>query len=147
TVPAGPRQPTLTIGSAAAGRLPAVGLSSASDGQGLDATEIRRLAALHPAHPRGDLGLDRPGWEGSLRQASDEAQALGVPLEVALFVDDAAEEQLAALRSELEQVKPSVVRWLVLHRADHATSSTAPRWVSLARAALRDSCPGARFGI
>ncbi len=74
--------------------LPRLGLGVASHGQPLSQTELARLQALNLAHLRVDLKLAQPDYAALLRQASAEARALGVVLEVALHLTGAAAEEL-----------------------------------------------------
>ncbi|MEA3346369.1 MAG: hypothetical protein U9Q78_09065 [Chloroflexota bacterium] len=66
--------------------------------------DLTRLEALNLAHLRVDLHLSRPGCGAALRRAAAEGQALGAPLEVALFLSDAAEDELQALLGLLEEM-------------------------------------------
>ena len=78
-----------------------------------------------------------------MRQAAADAGNLDVPLEVAVFVSDAAASELAALKTLLAEVKPAVATWLVFH----TTEKTVPeKWARLAREALASYAPRARFG-
>ncbi len=124
-------------------RLPAIGLGIAGRGAALTETETARLRALALAHLRLDLTLSAPGWEARLERATDEARALGVGLEIALFLTDAAEAELPALRASLERFQPPVARWLIFH----AGAKSTPREIILqARRALADYAPNAPMG-
>ena len=70
--------------------LPRIGLGVASHGQPLSERELDRLRALHVAHLRVDLNLASDDYGALLRQAGEQARALGVSLEVALTLSDAA---------------------------------------------------------
>ncbi|MCS7221073.1 MAG: hypothetical protein RML36_02800 [Anaerolineae bacterium] len=113
--------------------LPSLGLGVASHGRPLNSREIERLRALHLSHLRVDLDLAGPGYEAALYQATAEAQALGVSLEIALFLSDEAERELKALSDLLARIRPPVERWLVFH---HREKSTSERWAILAREIL-----------
>jgi D-apionolactonase len=115
--------------------LPRLGLGIASHGQPLSEGEISRLRALNLAHLRVDLALDTPAFAATLRQATAEAAALGVQLEIALHLTDNAEAELQGLRAALAEIAPPVARWLVFHRGEKTTSD---RWLTLARTALAD---------
>ncbi|MCU0502319.1 MAG: hypothetical protein MUC51_11235, partial [Anaerolineae bacterium] len=83
-------------------------------GAPLTATEISRLRTLNLGHLRADLVLADPAHPARLRQATAEAQALDVPLEIALRISpEAAVAQMAVLRLLLNEVRPNVCRWLV----------------------------------
>ncbi len=107
--------PTFAIDAAApSSPLPPIGLGMASHGAPLTATEISRLRALNLRHLRVDLVLADAAYPARLRQATAEARALGVPLEIALRISpDNADGELAALRRLLDELRPNVCRWLV----------------------------------
>ncbi len=113
--------------------LPRIGLASASHGEPLSTTALQRLAALHLAHLRVDLRLQNAGYEVALRRAWSEASAINCALEVAVFVSDAAAEELVALRTLIDQLKPKISQWLIFHIAEKTTSE---RWITLARQLL-----------
>jgi hypothetical protein len=123
--------------------LPRVGLGMASHGEPLSAAEVERLRALHLSHLRVDLNLSG-AVDVPLRHAVDAAHALGVPLEVALFVsDDAARELEYFATVTLPAFRPSVCTWLIFHVAEKSTSA---RWIEMARQFLEGYDSGARFG-
>lgn len=130
--------PTLSVGNTAIGRLPRIGLETASHGRPLGAGEIGLLRGLHLAHLRAALHFNRPDWEARLRQAGREAEALGVELELALFLGGKAEQEagreLQVLRSVLESQAFPVCTWLVFH---HGEKSTSGSWIELARSVLQ----------
>ena len=131
------------IGRSVSHPLPRVGLGTASHGEPLSPQEIERLKALEPAHLRVDLVLSRPEYPARLRQATADARNLGIPLEAAVFVSDAAASELAALKTLLAEVKPPVSTWLVFH----TTEPTVPeKWARLAREALASYAPKAKVG-
>jgi len=106
---------TFPIDAAApASPLPPIGLGMASHGAALTATEISRLRALNLRQLRVDLVLADATHPARLRQATAEAQALGVPLEIALLISaDDAHVALGALRRLLDELRPTVCRWLI----------------------------------
>jgi hypothetical protein len=122
--------------------LPPIGLGLASHGLPLSARELERLRRLNLGHLRVDLQLANDDY-GALIEASRQARALGVPLEVALRLSDAAEAELAALASALPAIKPPVRAWLIFHADDH---STRPGWGRLARERLASYGAAALFG-
>ena len=73
---------------------------------------------LNLSHLRVDIDLTQPDYESGLRQAIDEARALGVSLELALFLTDAAEKELQAFAEVVEQVKPPVGTYLIFHKTE-----------------------------
>src|SRR5687768_14979614 len=122
--------------------LPQIGLAVASHGRPLTATEVGRLRALRLAHLRADVALHRDGWDADLRRAAEQADAFGVPLELAVFVSDAAEAELGSLAAAWEALRPPVRTWLVFHRGE---KSTRHEWVALGRGMLAHLDPAARF--
>jgi len=123
--------------------LPAIGVEVASHGQALSKTEAARLRALRLAHLRVLLALAAEEWPQEFQRAVAQARALGVPLEVALFLSDVVEEELAALTAALKRSRPSVMRWLVF---DSGKQTTTAHSVQLARAHLTSINPQAVIG-
>ena len=124
-------------------RLPKIGLGMASHGQRLTGRELRRLQALHLSHLRVDMHLSQTGWRGVLKRASEEARALGIKLEVGLFVSDSAQAELKAFRTFLVETTPQVARWIVFHEQK---KSTPAEMVRLARNILADYDPAILVG-
>jgi hypothetical protein len=134
---------TFSVNSSSAGPLPRLGLGVASHGQPLSNTELTRLEALNLSHLRLDLRLFEPGYEENLRRTTIEANALGVSLEVAIILSDAAEDELKKLTSLLAEVRPPVWAWLIFHSAE---ATTGEAWVKLAREHLAGYDPAAKIG-
>jgi hypothetical protein len=118
------------------GRLPQLGLASASHGVALTPREIELLRALRPVHLRVDLHLAQPGYQSDLLQAAGEAAALEARLEVALFLTKNATAELTALQSALLNLRVPIARWLIYHETERATPE---RDLALARRLLRAS--------
>ncbi|MBM3236570.1 hypothetical protein FJZ31_09760 [Candidatus Poribacteria bacterium] len=125
------------------GSLPHIGLGMASHGRPLNGRELERLKALNLSHLRVDLNLSELSYKDILKQAVVEANALGVSLEVALFLSDATEEELSAFVKELQKVKPRVSAWLIFHLAE---KSTTEQWVRIVRRYLSNYAPEAKIG-
>lgn len=123
--------------------LPRVGLGIASHGQSLTDQELNRLRALNLSHLRVDLKLSEVDYPVKLRRAWQEARALNLRLEVALFLSDRAKVELQALRAEIETIKPQVGGWLIFHVQEKSTSE---QWITLARQALSAYDAQARIG-
>jgi hypothetical protein len=134
---------TFTIRNAMPVALPRLGLGMATHSQALSLRAIERLRALHLAHLRVDLDLTQTSFHAQLRRATAEARELHVPLEIAVFLSDAAESELQNLRAILDQLKPTVAAWLIFHLAEKSTSE---KWVKLARQTLADNDPHAKMG-
>ena len=133
--------PTITVSDRRT-PLPRLGLGIASHGQPLSVTELDRLRALALDHLRVDLFFAETHYDAVLRQAADEARALGVSLHVALHLTDNAAAELNALaRLALDHDIP-VSTWLVFRQGEPSTSA---HWVQLARERLADARPDAAF--
>jgi hypothetical protein len=134
------RRPELLIEigkDAAAGPLPRIGLGMAEDQQPLNPAEVRRIAALKPAHLRVDVKPSDAAWSKLFDRAVRESTAIGVPLEVALHLSDKAEAELNTLAPLARKAK--IVRWIVYHQSEKSTSA---KWIALARKAF----PGVSVG-
>lgn len=132
-----------TIGPGAPVQLPRIGLGITSHRQPLSPRALARLRAMNLAHLRVDLKLAQPDHDSQLRRATTEAGELRVPLEVAVFLSNAAEEELRHLRAIVDQLKPAIARWLIFHVGE---KSTTEKWVKLARQSLADYDPQAKIG-
>ncbi len=131
--------PHLTIApETMVGWLPRLGLASAGDGQPLSPTVIDRLRLLHLAHLRAEVHFDQADWQQRLRQNADEARQLSVPLEMALFLTNDPDAELAALRRLLYKVQAPVATWLIFS-SGHV--STPPGLVEIARRHLESYAP------
>ena len=135
-----PQPLTLEISSGDPRPLPRIGLGVASHGEPLNTEELERLKRLNLSHLRVDVDLTQPDYESTLRRATDEAKALGVSLEVALFLTDAAAEELRAFAEVVGRVKPPVGAYLIFHKTEVSTSA---QWVAQARSYLSDAKIGA----
>ena len=127
-----PTQPvTLDVSAAEARPLPRIGLSTASHGEPLNARELERLKQLNLSHLRADIDPTQPDYESALRRATDEARELGVSLELALFLTDAAaKKNYTSFAEVVERVKPPIGTYLIFHKTE---ASTSAQWVNLAR--------------
>lgn len=134
---------TFSVGSSPLRPFPRLGLGVASHNQPLSQKELARLMALNLSHLRIGLRLSEPDNEAQLRQAANEAAALGAALEVDLFLSDAAEDELKNLLNILAKIKPPVWAWLIFHDKEKSTSE---RWITLAREYLSRYDPAARIG-
>lgn len=123
--------------------LPALGLGVASHGRPLAAREVQRLRRLRPGYLFLDLDLREPTFAESLRVAWEGAEAVGVPLRVALTVSECASEELSSLLAALEGIRPRISAWFV-HDAGRPTTSA--RTAVLARDALRRYAPEVPVG-
>jgi D-apionolactonase len=122
-----------------AGRLPALGLGTASHGEGLSEREAQLLTALRAEHLRVDVDPAAGDWRAQLTQAAAAARAVGARLELAVFAgaDQGPLEEVAAA---LRDTGIGVARVLAFRRGE-PTSSAAT--VELVRRELRDAADGA----
>lgn len=134
---------TFSISSYSDVRLPRIGLVLADHGQPLTQKELERLKKLNLSHLRVDVNLTHLNYDSVLYRANCEAKALGVPLEIALTLSDAAVRELSRLEAVLEKVKPDVCTWLIFHISEESTSE---KWVILARKSLRRYAADVKIG-
>ncbi|MGH9341053.1 MAG: hypothetical protein ACRD1R_16020 [Acidobacteriota bacterium] len=134
---------TVSIAGAASTEMPRIGLCLSRHERPLYNTEKDLLTALNPAHLRVDLRLSEPGYRGHLRRAASEVNSLGLPLELALFCTDQAEDELRGLLKEVRALQPQIAAWLIFHVQE---KSTRQRWAALARQILTGYDSGAKFG-
>ena len=106
---------TFSISSHSAAPLPRIGLGVAHHGKPLTQKEVERLKKLNLSHLRVDVNLTQPNYESTLRRANSEAKALGVPLEIALTLSDAAARELNQFGAVLDKVNPAIFTWLIFH--------------------------------
>lgn len=118
-----------------------IGLGMSSVTPTLTPAAIERLKALHLSHLRADLDLNDPSHADVLRRATEQATALNIRLELALFIND--EAGLQTFRALLDAVKPAVMQWLIFA---HGHLSTPAEIVTMARSILSDYAPDAPFG-
>jgi hypothetical protein len=113
----------------------------------LSEREAARLRALRLHHLRIDLNLADPACESTLRHASVEAGALGIPLDAALFISENGEAELRQFQMMLEDIQPTVGRWLIYPAKEIYKGGTpfAER-VTLARQYLGNYAPQAGWG-
>jgi hypothetical protein len=105
------------------------------------ASPAERLKALNLSHLRVDVHLAQPDFETTLRRAANEANALGVSLEIALFLSDNADAELEEFVALLERIQPNVCHFLIFYVAEKSTSE---KWVNRAREHLQTY--GAKIG-
>jgi hypothetical protein len=119
--------------------LPPIGFGMATHGAPLSARGTDLLRKLRPDHLRVDLYLGE-SWQKELTRGTEAARALGASLELALFLTDEAEAQLAALARELAATPAPVARVLVFYGGKAFSTgqgATPGRFVRLARERLK----------
>jgi len=119
--------------------IPCIGLGSASHNQPLSERELGRLKALNLSHLRVDIDFESD-YQQTLQRAINEANSLSISLEVALHLDNSAEEQLKSWKKTVEQLEPSVATYLIFHQEESSTSS---QWVEISRRYLAGTRIGA----
>jgi len=122
--------------------LPAIGLCCSSLNLPLTHCALDRLRALGPAHLRVELDSFSPVGFARLHCALEEANQVGVPLEIALFLSNDPEPELNALCEVLRGRDPRIARWLVFSGPFHTTAAVDVRF---ARKYLADLAPDAKF--
>lgn len=126
--------------------IPAIGLGTASHGQPLTTDEITRLKALNLSHLRVELRLSNPLFVPRLRQASHEADLLGIGLEAALLVSEEADQELEKLREAIDSIRPQVSAWLCYPARESASVNSPLESVVIAcRKYLGRSYPSTPF--
>ena len=130
---------TFGISSTDIRSLPQIGLGVASHGESLNTQELEWLKLLNLSHLRVDIDLTQPDYESTLRRVTDEARELEVSLELALFLTDAAAEELRTFATVVEQMKPPIGAYLIFHKTE---ASTSAQWVEFTRRYLT----GAKIG-
>jgi D-apionolactonase len=120
----------LAVGEPSAGRVPEIGLACATEAPPPAEPAAELLARMTPAHLRVDLHLNRPGWPADLDRARSEARRLGCPLEVAVFLDSDAAQNLGRLAVELAGTR---VGRVLVYRAG-AESTPAADVIAVRRA-------------
>ena len=128
TLPPGPAVP-----------LPRLGLGVAHGGRALTAEETTHLASLHLDHLRVDLTPSDPNCSARLRQASQEAQALGTQLLVALHLSQDAPSEVARLCALVTELNAPLRAWLVYFQSEKCVSEVS---FQIARRALAAGIPG-----
>jgi hypothetical protein len=142
------REARVDLGGSTKQSLPRIGLGMASHGGSLSAREADLLRQLRPDHVRVDLYLEEAAWQKELGRGVETARALNAQLELALFLTDEAEAQLAALSKELAATRPQVARVLVFYGGKTFSTgqgATPGRFVRLASDRLRAAVGTAPF--
>jgi hypothetical protein len=123
--------------------MPSIGLRFQMEHQGLGDAQITELQQLQLSHLRIDLLLSDEEIESAFREPYELSETLSVPLEIAIFLSEQAEQELGALAPLIEQYQPQVCRWLVFHVDQLVTPSEL---IDSVRNALSPHTPKAFFG-
>ena len=139
---------TITIGESVGRRLPPIGFGMPSHGHALSEAEAELIKAVRPAHLRTDLHPADEGIARELDRALHDAARLDAPLELALFLTQDVEAEIARCASLFEAARPPVARVLVFAEGGFAAGlgSTPAELVTRARAVLGPILPGVTFG-
>jgi hypothetical protein len=121
----------LEVGQATEARMPDVGLAHADQSPRPAAETAGLLARMTPAHLRVGVHLRSDDWPDRLDRAKRAAQALSCPLEVAVFLPEAAPSDLRRLAAALTNTR---VRRVLVYRTD--AESTPGADVAALRQAL-----------
>ncbi len=98
--------PTFEIDTTRAFPMPQLGFALPSDRE--------RLRAVAASYLRVDVAPFRGGFEADLARAAEDAKALGIPLEIAVSVGDAPDQELRRLAEALAPLRPRVLHYLLL---------------------------------
>jgi D-apionolactonase len=104
----------LTIGGPTGARMPDVGLAHADQSPVPSGQASGLLARMAAAHLRVDVGLRTDDWPDRLARAKRQAQAMGCPLEVAVFLPEAAAAGFDRLAAALAGTS---IRRVLVYRA------------------------------
>jgi hypothetical protein len=117
-----PAVPQIVIGEEIAAPMPNVGLAHADELPPPAPSTANLLAQMALAHLRTDVHLQREGWTDRLGAARRQSQALGCPLEIAVFLEKSAPASLGQLARELARVP---VCRVLAYRADAESTPSA----------------------
>ena len=132
----------VTVPAGGGAARPAIGLGGGFNAP-LDETAVSLLRRLGLDHLRGEIHCGEPGWEAALHLAAANAQALDVPLELAVHVPEPAGKALRALAERSAALRTRVGTWLLF---DAEGLSTPEGLAAAGREALASAAPGARLG-
>ena len=128
-----------TFDTEASHSMPRIGLGIASHSQPLSEKELERLKAINLSHLRVDIDFNLD-YQQTLQRAINEANLLNISLEVALHLDNSAEEQIKSWKRAVEQFEPPVTTYLIFHQDESSTSS---KWIEIAHRYLSGTKIGA----
>jgi hypothetical protein len=80
-------------------RLPQIGLGCGCEPNALTDGQVARLKGLRLSHLRADVQPLSPAIRERVKRTFEQARMIGVPLEIAVVLGDAAEEELDQLRT------------------------------------------------
>jgi hypothetical protein len=130
------------------GRLPAIGSLLTPEHLPLSERESDLIRRLALDHLRVDVYLEDDDWRGWLRAAAAACTSLGLPVELAVFVTDDSESELATLADELRESHVAVARVLVFSEGRGfaiGRRTTPARLMQTVREHLQDAVGPAPF--
>jgi hypothetical protein len=120
--------------------VPDIGIGRSTRNEPLNGEEIRILKTLAFNHYRVDLYLFQSDWRAAAELASEEASLLGYALEMALFFDDNAEEQISNFARWVTGQHAEIAVFGIYHKS-HAT--TPDKFIDSIALQLKKVCPEA----
>jgi hypothetical protein len=123
--------------------MPSIGIGQSTRAESLTSSEISILKDLRFDHYRADIYLFGSDWNVKAKIASDEASALGYPLEFALFFDDNAGRQVSEFIKWISEIKNQVS---VIHIFHKSISVTPDRLTDEIAPLLKKALPGTLIG-
>lgn len=146
--PPPPGPPTLTVGGSLGRRLPPIGFGMPSHSGTISEQEAELVRAVRPAHLRAELHLANDSVARELERAMQASTVVGAPLELAIFLTQDTEAELARCATLFEAARPSVSRMLVFAEGGFAAGlgSTPAELVTRTRGALGPVLPAVGFG-
>ncbi|TVR70003.1 MAG: hypothetical protein EA415_13500 [Sphaerobacteraceae bacterium] len=123
-------------------KIPPIGLCMASDASDLADREIQRLRQLNLGHLRVEIHLNDTAHVELINHAIRQSRALGVPLQVALFLEAGCEQKLADAVAELASAEINIADWLIFGETEKVADR---KWVEMARPAISAHFPNAQI--
>lgn len=124
--------------------IPAIGIGASTRSEPLDDAEVTLLKLIPFHHLRVDIYLFLNDWESGFLRRLEESKHWGIPLEVALFTDDASDMPLARWMAVCQELNAKVVYISVFHRT---VQSTPDQLYLKMMPLLRFAFPGAKIGL
>ena len=124
------------------GKLPTIGIGASTDTQILPETAVSLLKALRFHHYRANAYPGRENWVSDFSRDCENAYALGLPLEVALYISEPSGDELDAFVVVCQQNRVKLRKVLLLPAnglvTDQRVIDEIPR--------LKEALPNVAFG-
>ena len=130
----------LSSADAASHNLPEIGFGLPAQPITASPKEIELLSRLKPAHLKLEVHFKDPTWVVQLDSAMQTAGTLGAKLELAVFLDDDADQPLEELKARLAGAPAA--RFIIFHEKDATLRTTAAQWMRVGRAHLSRAFAG-----